>query len=81
VIRSKILAKAAIGLCAVVAPMAIAIGGAASASADPGWCVSGPFGYASACLQAPGWAPWYGGPGWYGGGWRHGGGDDQGEDD
>ena len=80
-IRSKILAKAAIGLCAVVAPMAIAIGGAASASADNGWCIGGPFGYASACVQGPGWVPWYPGQVWNNG-WRHGGGgDDQGEDD
>jgi hypothetical protein len=61
--------------------MTIAIGGAASASADDnGWCIGGPFGFASACVQAPGWVPWYPGQVWNNG-WRQGGGDDQGEDD
>ncbi len=79
-IRSKILGKTAAGLFAVVTPLGIAVGGAASASADPGLCVNGPFGYAQACVQAPGWVGWYDGPQWRGG-WGHGDGDDQGEDD
>jgi hypothetical protein len=78
--RSKILGKVALGLCAVVTPMAVAIGGAAPAPADPGGlCVSGPFGYVDACVQAPGWVNWYDGPQWHG--WGYGDGDDQGEDD
>jgi hypothetical protein len=82
--RSKTIAKAAAGLFAVVAPLGIALGGASSASADPGLCVSGPYGFVDACVQAPGWVNWYDGPRWHDGwhdGWRHGGGDDQGEDD
>jgi len=81
VIHVKILGKAAAGLFAVVAPLGVAVGGATSAWADPGVCISGPFGYAQACVQGPGWYGWH--DGWYGwhDGWGHGGGDDQGEDD
>ena len=77
---SGILGKAAMGLGAVALPVVLAVAGAGQASADPGWCVSGPFGYASACLNTPGWVD--GGPHWNGGwdnGWGNG--DDQGEDD
>jgi hypothetical protein len=77
---SGILGKTAAGLGAVAVPMVFAVAGAGQASADPGVCVSGPWGYASACLNGPGWVDW--GPHWDGGwdnGWRHG--DDQGEDD
>ena len=49
---SGILGKTAVGLGAVAVPVVFAVAGAGQASADPGWCVSGPFGYASACLNA-----------------------------
>jgi hypothetical protein len=80
VIRTKILARVAVGIFAVVAPLGVAVGGAAPASANPDLCVSGPFGYVDACVQGPGWYGWHGGPVWHGG-WGHGDGDDQGEDD
>lgn len=57
-----------------------AVAGAGQASAGPGVCVSGPFGYAFACVDTPGWG-WYG-PGWDGGwdnGWH--GDHDEWEDD
>jgi hypothetical protein len=78
--RSEILGKAAAGLGAVAVPVVFAVAGSGQASADPGWCVSGPFGYASACLNVPvwgGWNVWNGGwdngrhDGWHEG--RHGG--------
>ena len=53
--------KTAVGLGAVAVPMVFAAAGAGQASADPGICVSGPFGYASACLNTPGWIGWDGG--------------------
>lgn len=73
-IRMKNLGRIAVALGVVAVPMGIA--SAAPASADPGWCVSGPFGYAHACVDGPGWYggwynDWYDGPGW-GGGWRPG---------
>ncbi len=74
---SGILGKAAAGLGAVAVPVVFAVAGAGQASADPGWCVSGPFGYASACLNVPGWVGWDGG--WHNG-W-HGDGDWEGDDD
>jgi hypothetical protein len=84
VIRLKILGKAATGLGAVAVPLGIAVAGAAPASANPDVCVNGPFGYAHACVQTPGWVGWpgywYDGPRWHGG-WGHGDSDDQGEDD
>ncbi|MGV9801030.1 hypothetical protein ACWDTP_23580 [Mycobacterium sp. NPDC003449] len=71
----------AAALGAVAVPMGIAVAGAAPAPADPGLCVSGPYGYAQACVEAPGWHDdWYDGPRWRGG-WHDGDGDDQGEDD
>ena len=82
---SGILGKTAVGLGAVAVPVVFAVAGAGQASADPGGiCVSGPWGYASACINGPGWVDW--GPHWNGGwdnGWGHGwgNGDDQGEDD
>ena len=66
---SKMLGKTAVGLVAVAVPVVFALAGAGQASADPGFCVTGPFGYASACLNAPGWVNWA--PGW-GGDWGHG---------
>ena len=67
---SGILGKTAAGLGAVAVPVAFAVAGAGQASANPGICVSGPFGYATACLDTPGWAGWYG-PRWDGG-WDNG---------
>jgi hypothetical protein len=67
---SGILGKTAVGLGAVAVPVVFAVTGAGQASADPGFCVSGPFGYASACLNTPGWIGWYG-PHWDGG-WDNG---------
>lgn len=78
-ILTKMLRYAAVGLGAVAVPVVIGVVGAAPSSADPGLCVSGPYGYAQACVNSPGW---YGGPYWDNGwdnGWHHG--DDQGEDD
>ena len=74
------LGKTAAGLGAVAAPLVFAVAGAGQASADPGICVNGPWGVASACVNGPGWVDW--GPHWNGGwdnGWGNG--DDQGEDD
>ena len=61
---SKMLGKTAVGLGAVAVPVVFALAGAGQASADPGFCVTGPFGYASACLNAPGWVNWAPGMGW-----------------
>lgn len=68
-IRSKLLRTAVIGLGAMAVPLGVAVVGAAPASAGPDVCVGGPFGYAYACVDAPGWVdPWYDdGPRW-----RHG---------
>jgi hypothetical protein len=77
---SGILGKMAAGLGAVAVPVVFAVAGAGQAAADPGFCVSGPWGNASACINGPGWVDW---PHWNGG-WDHHGwedGDDQGEDD
>ena len=79
---SGILGKAAVGLGAVAVPVVFAVAAAGQAPADPGVCVSGPFGYASACLDTPGWIGWYG-PRWDGdwdNGWRGGHGDWEGDD-
>ena len=81
---SAILGKTAAALGAVAVPMVLAVAGAGHASADPGICVNGPFGVASACVNGPGWIDWWR-PHWNGG-WDDGwgqwqGGDDQGEDD
>ena len=79
---SGILGKTAVGLGAVAVPVVFAVAGAGQASADPGICVSGPWGYASACINRPGWVDW-GRTGTAGGtadgGW--GDGDEEGEDD
>ncbi|MGY4653968.1 hypothetical protein [Mycobacterium sp. URHB0021] len=69
---SGILGKTAVAVGAVAVPVVFAVAGAGHASANPGWCISGPFGYASACLDVPvwgGWNQWDGGwrNGWYGG--------------
>jgi hypothetical protein len=69
VIRSKRLRKAIIGLVAAAVPAGMAVAGAAPASAGPGVCVGGPFGYAYACVDTPGWVDWYDGPRWRHGDW------------
>ena len=48
---SGILGKAAVGLGAVAVPVVFAVAAAGQAPADPGVCVSGPWGYASACVK------------------------------
>ncbi|OLP03495.1 hypothetical protein BVU76_05225 [Mycolicibacterium porcinum] len=76
--RWKNLGIISAGLGVVAVPIGIAVAGAGTASADPGLCVNGPFGYAQACVDVPGWHNgWYDGPRWRGG-WD---GDDWGEDD
>ena len=78
---SGILGKTAAGLGAVAVPMVFAVAGTGQASADPGICVNGPWGFASACVNGPGWVDWWR-PHWddgWGPYWQ--GGDDQGEDD
>lgn len=70
---SGILKKTAAGLGAVTVSVVLAVAGAGQASADPGICVTGPWGWASACVNGPGWVNW--GPNWDGGwhgGWHHG---------
>jgi len=83
VVPFKILVKIVAGLGAVAASLGIAVAGAGPASADPDLCVSGPFGYAYACVQTPGWVGvpgyWYDGP--RHGGWGHGHGEGHGDDD
>ena len=69
---SGIFRKAAVGLGALAVPVVFTVAGAGQASADDGRgaCVTGPFGYTSACLNLPGWwvPHWDGwGPGWHGG--------------
>lgn len=58
----KLLKKAAVGIGALAVPLGVAIGGAAPASAGPDICVGGPWGYAYACVDTPGWVDWYDGP-------------------
>ena len=62
------LGKLAAGLGVVAVPISVALAGAGAASADPGLCVSGPYGFAHACVDTPGWYNgWYDGPRWHGG--------------
>ena len=76
--RWKNLGIIATGLGALAVPIGVSVAGAGSATADPGLCVNGPFGYAQACVDGPGWNNgWYDGPRWRGG-WD---GDHWGEDD
>lgn len=59
-IRSKLLTKAAVGLVAAGLPLGAAFALAAPASAGPDVCVAGPWGYAYACVDTPGWVDyWY----------------------
>lgn len=61
-IRSKLAKKAVVGVVAAAVPLGLGFVGAAPAAAGPEVCVSGPFGYASACVEAPGWVDWRDGP-------------------
>ncbi len=58
--QSGIFRKAAAGLGALAVPVVFAVAGAGQASADdgPNTCITGPFGYASACVNWPGWVDW-----------------------
>lgn len=71
-IRSKALSKIVVSIGVLATPLTIALANAGPASADPGICVSGPWGYAYACVQTPGWVDWYDGPRWHGNGHGHG---------
>jgi hypothetical protein len=55
---SGILARTAAGVGAAALPAVLAVAGAGQAAADPSVCVSGPFGYASACVDGPEWVDW-----------------------
>ena len=71
-IRSKLLKRAALGVSAAALPVGMAFAGAASASAGPDVCVSGPYGYAYACVDTPGWVDWHDGGPRGRGHWKHG---------
>jgi hypothetical protein len=71
VIRSKLIRRAVVGLGAAALPLGIAVvGTAAPASADPNLCVSGPYGFAYACVDTPNWVDWH--DGHRGRGWHKG---------
>lgn len=57
-IRSKLANKAVVGLIAAAVPLGLGFAGAAPAAAGPEVCVTGPYGYASACVDTPGWVDW-----------------------
>jgi hypothetical protein len=57
-IWSGILGKTAAALGAVALPVVFAVTGTGQAAADPGLCVTGPWGNASACVDRPGWVDW-----------------------
>lgn len=71
-IRTTLLRKAALGLGIAALPFGIAVAGAGTAAANPELCVSGPYGYAYACVEGPGWVDvdWRGPRGK--GHWKHG---------
>ena len=71
-IRTKLLTAAAVGLGTLAVPVGVAVAGAAPASAGPEICATGPYGYVSACVEAPGWGHWKHGPRWHGRGHGHG---------
>ena len=57
------------GVVAAAVPLGLGFVGATPASAGPEVCVTGPYGYASACVEAPGWVDWH--DGWQGRGhWK-----------
>jgi hypothetical protein len=72
---SRMLRTAVVGLGALAVPLGIAVAGAGSASANPDLCVSGPYGYAYACVDTPWPGYWNDGPRWRNNGWHHGHGD------
>jgi hypothetical protein len=51
--RARRLTMTAAAFGVIAAPSAIAVISAAPASADPGACVQGPWGVASACVDVP----------------------------
>ena len=61
---SGLLGKTAAGLGALAVPAVFAVAGAGQAAADPGICVSGPWGNVSACVDGPGWVDWNPGVDW-----------------
>lgn len=71
-IRRNMKKAAAVTLGSLIVPVGIAVAGAAPASAGPDICVGGPYGYAYACVDTPGWPrPWHDN-GWHGKGhWKH----------
>ncbi|MDH6198461.1 hypothetical protein M2272_005120 [Mycobacterium frederiksbergense] len=71
--RSKLMRAAVVGLGALAVPVGVAVAAAAPASAGPQICATGPYGYAQACVEGPGWGRWYDN-GWHGRGhgWGHG---------
>ncbi|MFS0897184.1 hypothetical protein [Mycolicibacterium litorale] len=73
-IRSKMLKTVALTLGAAALPVGVALASAAPASAGPDVCVSGPYGFAYACVDTPGWVNWHDdGPRGRGNGhWKHG---------
>jgi hypothetical protein len=73
-IRSRMMKTAALAVGAAILPVGVALAGAAPASAGPDVCVSGPYGFAYACVDTPGWVGWYDdGPHGRGNGhWKHG---------
>lgn len=62
--RSGFLGKTAAACGALAVPVVFAVAGAGQAAADPGACVSGPYGYASVCVDGPGWVDWNPGVDW-----------------
>lgn len=63
--------KVALVATAAVVPLGASVVIAAPASAGPDVCVGGPFGYAYACVDTPGWVDWRDGPRGRGH-WKHG---------
>lgn len=65
----------ALTIGAAALPVGVALAGAAPAAAGPDVCVSGPYGYAYACVDTPAWINWHDdgprGRG-HGGPWKHG---------
>jgi hypothetical protein len=60
----RIVGKSIAGVAALAVPAAFAVAGSGQAAADPDLCVSGPWGYASACIDSPEWVNWNPGPNW-----------------
>jgi hypothetical protein len=53
VIWPNVFRKTALGLAVASVPAVFAVAGASQASADPGVCVSGPWGYVNTCVDVP----------------------------